>query len=337
MSATVGMFSRWQPEYAAHKIATFPVRISSAEKKPAVKNYTRMGLSASAKLVPRFADADAFGFMAGNRSNVTVLDVDSKDEAVLSDALNRHGRTPVIVRSGSGNYQAWYRHNGERRSIKPWRGLPIDLLGGGYVVAPPSISTKGQYQFIEGSLDDLHQLPVLRNVDVVKPVKWAKEGERNKRLWEHCMRNAHHVDSLDVLLDVARTFNDNCEPPMEDSEVISAAQSAWSYTERGENRFGQHGAWFPLDEVRKFLSENEDAKKSLDQDAALLLMFMRAHQGPDATFMCANGLAEKLGWNRKRFGGARARLIELGHFKPVRQAGRGHPALFRWQRKGGQN
>jgi len=333
MSATVGMFSRWQPDYAAHKIATFPVRISSDEKKPAVKNYGRMGLSASASLVPKFADADAFGFMAGDRSNVTVLDVDTKDERVLSDALNRHGKTPVIVRSASGNYQGWYRHNGERRKIRPWRDLPIDLLGAGYVVAPPSIAQKGQYQFIEGGLDDLGQLPVLRNVDVVKPVKGAKVGERNKRLWEHCMRHAHHVDSFDVLLDVARTFNDNCEPPMEDGEVISVAQSAWGYTERGENRFGQHGAWFPLDEVKKLLSESEADMKRIDQDAALLLMFMRAHQGRDATFMCANGLTETFGWRRQRLGEARARLIEIGYFKPVRQAGYRTAALFQWTKR----
>ena len=116
-----------------------------------------------------------------------------------SDALNRHGPTPVIVRSGSGNYQAWYRHKGERRSIRPWPGLPIDLLGGGYVVAPPSISTKGQYQFLQGSLDDLHRLPVLRNADVVKPVKGAKDGERGEQLFRHCMKNARHVDSFDDL------------------------------------------------------------------------------------------------------------------------------------------
>jgi Primase C terminal 1 (PriCT-1) len=42
------------------------------------------------------------------------------------------------------------------------------------------------------------------------------------------MRHANHVDGFDTLLDVARTFNDNCEPPMGDSEVMSVAQSAWA-------------------------------------------------------------------------------------------------------------
>jgi hypothetical protein len=106
--------------------------------------------------------------MVGKRSKITVLDIDDKGERTLAAALDRHGSTPILVRSGSGNHQAWYRHNGEHRLIRPWRGLPIDLLGAGFVVAPPSISTKGQYEFIQGSLDDLERLPVLRDLDLRK-------------------------------------------------------------------------------------------------------------------------------------------------------------------------
>jgi hypothetical protein len=111
---------------------------------------------------------------------------------------------------------------------------------------------------------------------------------------------------------------------MEDSRVISTAKSVWGYTQRGLNRFGQHGAWFPLDEVNRLVD---------DQDAFLLLAFLRAHQGPDSTFMCANGLAERLGWHRIRLANARRRLIELGYFKAIRNAGRGNPAMFRWSPK----
>ena len=76
-------------------------------------------------------------------------------------------RPPLVVGSGSGKYHAYYRHNGERRRIRPWRGLPIDLLGeGGLVVAPPSKATEGrQYEIIQGGLDDLDRLPVLRDLD----------------------------------------------------------------------------------------------------------------------------------------------------------------------------
>jgi hypothetical protein len=63
---------------------------------------------------------------------------------VLADALGRHGPTPFVVRGGSGNFQAWYRYNGEPRRTRAWPGLPIDLLGDGYVVAPPSMGSSAR-------------------------------------------------------------------------------------------------------------------------------------------------------------------------------------------------
>ena len=63
----------------------------------------------------------------------------------------------------------------------------------------------------------------------------------------------------------------------------------------------------------------------------MLLAYLRARNGPWGNFMVTNGLAETLGWTRKRMADARRRLIELGHLHSVRQAGRGNPALFRWR------
>ena len=112
-------FRDWQPQYAAHGIATFPVDIGPDGKKPLVSNYARFGLRASSEIAQKFPDATGIGFMVGARSRLTVLDVDSPDDRVLADALDRHGPTPIVVRTGSGNCQAWYRHNGEGRLIRP--------------------------------------------------------------------------------------------------------------------------------------------------------------------------------------------------------------------------
>ena len=118
-----GVFQKWQPVYAERGIATFPVREVEAAKRPAVRNYSRIGLPASAALTSRLGSAEMLGFMCGSRSRVSVLDVDSKDERILADALDQFGKTPVIVRTGSGKYHAWYRYNGERRRIRPqWCG-----------------------------------------------------------------------------------------------------------------------------------------------------------------------------------------------------------------------
>src|SRR5262249_23223194 len=131
----------------------------------------------------------------------------------------------------------------------------------------------------------------------------------------------HHRDELAAVLDAAREFNESCSPKLEEEEVLSVVQSAWNYTERGQNRFGQHGAWFPTYEVASMLQ---------DQDVFFLLAFLRAKQGLWAIFMCSNGLAEKFSWSRKRLAAARSRLIELGYLCPLRHACRGSAALFRW-------
>jgi hypothetical protein len=157
----VGAFSEWQPRYAERGIPTFPVIITGKNKKPAISNYMNVGHPASSQFALRFGDVNALGFVLGKHSRITVLDVDTPDERVLADALDRYGKTPVIVRSGSGNHQAWYKHNGETRQIRPLRNRPLDILGDGFVVAPPSRGAKADYRFIQGGLDDLASLPTM--------------------------------------------------------------------------------------------------------------------------------------------------------------------------------
>lgn len=159
-----GIFAEWQPIYARAGIVTFPVR----EKRPAVKGYLLLGTRVSEQLALKFSNDNAFGF-ACRRNQITVVDVDTPHENVLADALAEHGSTPVIVRSGSGHWQAWYRHNGEGRHVRPDPARPIDILGDGFVVAPPSMGAKGPYQFIRGGLDDVAILP---------PMSGAKYTER---------------------------------------------------------------------------------------------------------------------------------------------------------------
>ena len=151
-----GVFAEWQPRYAEHRLPTFPVHGDS--KKPAVTGYLRVGLPSSKQLALKFGEIDAFGIAVGSRNRITVLDVDSPDERILADAMSRVGPSPFIVRSGSGNHHAWYRHNGEQRRIRPVPHEPIDILGAGFVVAPPSRGAKGTYTLVQGTLDDLDRL-----------------------------------------------------------------------------------------------------------------------------------------------------------------------------------
>jgi hypothetical protein len=318
-------FAHWQPLYAAHGIATFPVQ----NKHPAIRGYMRVGLRGSEQLAFKFPDAAALGFMCGARTKISVGDVDTIDERVLANFLEGHGATPIIVRTASGKFHCWYRHAGERRCIRPWgQGRPFDILGGGFVVAPPSQAASGRYQFLQGSLDDLGRLPVMRGLEqsfyTKPPTESAKRHttRRNCDLWDDCMRAAKHCAMFENLLDEAREINGAILNPLDDAEVVKVAASAWRYEESGQNRFGQHGAFFATKEAVQLIQH--------DQDAFVLLGFLRASNQPGDTFPVANGLAEMFGWTRKRLAAARSRIIAGEYITRTRKAFTGHPALYRW-------
>jgi len=337
---STGLFPRSQPAWAEQRIATFPVHVTATGvKKPAVKHYGKIGLPASRALAlkPTFAKTDGIGFMAGPWSKITVIDIDDTDERLLSHVLDHHGPTPFVVRTASGKFHAYYKHSGERRRIRPWLDLPIDLLGvGGFVVAPPSLIVgKGAYEIIEGKLDDLRRLPPIRDLELDGPSPIVAEeptvdrkitiGERNITLWRHCMICARQCESFDALLDIARSHNmTTFHPPLPDVEMITITHNAWDRTQRGLNWVGRRGAFMPIEEI---------AALAADPHATYLLLFLRAHNWPGSHFMCTNTLSEKFGWDRRRLAAARHKLIELNIIHPVRQAGRGHPALFKWGRR----
>ncbi len=155
-----------------------------------------------------------------------------------------------------------------------------------------------------------------------------REGARNNTLWRHCMRNAHHCDDFDALLDVARTANNQYLPPLPDSEVVKVATSAWGYTERGDNHFGQTGVWLSTEEVNHLIKQNPDD--------LVLLSFLFANNGRSKPFMIANGMADRLGWPRKRLAAARKRLIGVYVERVKAASSFTGAALYRRKSKGGQ-
>jgi hypothetical protein len=144
------------------------------------------------------------------------------------------------------------------------------------------------------------------------------------------MRHARYCDTLDDLIDVARTFNQEiCESPLGDEEVVRIARSAWGYTERGENWFGTPGVRFSADEANSLIKSN--------QDAFVLLSFLRANDGPSRVFMIANGLAQVLGWTVKRLAAARERLAESYVERVKGPSSHTGPARYIWKTKDESN
>ena len=296
-----GVFPVWQPRYAAHGVATFPVRIEGKDKKPLVKHYAKIGKPYSAQLALRFPDANAFGFQCGKRSGITLIDIDSNDDRMVREAVRLFGESPIIWRTGSGNYAMPFRHSGERRRIR-LNGLPIDVLGSGFAVAPPSVGAKGRYEFLQGSLTDLDRLPRLR-VDRIAPAeapRWREiipgeiipEGKRDDTIFRQLLREVRHCDDFDSLLDKARTINLKCEPPMTHAQVLKIAKSAWSIEINGKNWVGG--------KARASTDREEILALSPFPPAAMLLNLLRvSHPIPDNRFAIdQTKTAKLLSWGR---------------------------------------
>jgi hypothetical protein len=330
-------FALWQQAYAEHRIATFPVR---ADKVPAIRGYQKVGLPGSGQLAFKFAGANALGFMCGPRSKLTVLDVDSTSETVLGNAIARHGITPILVRTASGKWHAYYRHNGERRCIRPFAGLPIDVLGGGFVIAPPSKTAAGSYEFIDGSLDDLDRLPIMIMEPIdgaadpiadspsdnknIAPLHGMREHDgRNKTLFRTIAPAARDMfvagESRNALFELAVSHNRKAREPMAIEEVNKVVDSVWQMTLEGHNWVGQHN-W----------RKHELSRFKDNVDAHYLLEYLRVTEGISAEFWIANGLADIFGWSRKRFAEARTRLVEFGFVQQTKPPWPGHPAVFVW-------
>jgi len=256
------------------------------------------------------------------------MDVDSQDEAILADALAYHGDTPFIVQTGGG-YHAYYSYAGEGRLIRPYNNKPVDILGGGFVVAPPSIARKGQYQIISGSLDDLANLPAMQVVlDSLIAEARIPEGQRNNTLFRFALEQARHSDTYDALLDVMRTRNMDCEPPLPDEAIIATAKSAWRYEQEGRNLVGRgRSVLTPHSVVDELIGQNQDA-------FVLLTLLQRHHWG--RSFVLANAMANQLGWTRKPFAAARNLLRALGFIQLLTAASFRSPAVYCLGAWGGQ-
>ena len=339
----MGLFAEWQPRYAHEGIATFPLRIEGKSKKPATKGYNQVGLKGSEQLALKFTQVDAFAFMAGKRNNVTVVDIDAPDdEDLLREVLARYGDTPLISRTGSGGFHCYYRHGDEGRKVRPEPNVPVDLLGGGVLAAPPSMGSTAPYRFIRGTLADLHRLPFVRGGDDAREVQHAvkhelvKAGGRNTALLEHLRSEARYTDDLAALVDVGRTYADehfdrHAGHPFTDDEVRRVAESAWGWTQKKikEGQYfvgiGRHST-LSHDTIDKVMALGESATH-------LWLHLERRFRGLD-TFFLANETRHHLPggeWPLRKLQEARKALLDYGIIREKRKASSHHgPALYEW-------
>jgi Bifunctional DNA primase/polymerase, N-terminal/Primase C terminal 1 (PriCT-1) len=347
-------------EYADAGIVPLPID----GKRPLVKHPDRFRRRAALSIVPKFPNA-ALGFWCGHFNRLTVVDIDSPADTELQYALDTFGPSPIIVRTASGKHHAYYRHDGERRRIRPIPGHAIDILGeGGIAVAPPSTGTAGgRYEFVRGGLADIAagNLPRIRRgalqklepapsmLDIGIPTSTAPnaatidDGQRNDRLFKLVCALAHQAETQDALLQQSREANAAlCNPPLSDDEVQGRVRSAWRYKMQGRLMVpGMESAiLLPRASLSSLLSAGET-------DAwALLGLFQSSHGvTPGKLFAASPAAMERdrcIGrWDRHRYRNAIRKLCDLGELEQVYSGGKGphDPAMYRLRplAKGGKS
>jgi hypothetical protein len=214
------------------------------------------------------------------------------------------------------------------------------VLGGGYVVAPPSQGLAGTYQFIRGGLDDLGRLPCLQNLPPQlyvhyeapqlhagyepSPVK-VSVGHRHETLKLFVIRAAIGK-TFDELLQAARAENRGYAEPLPDDEVIALAGWAKVKTDEDQN----WAAWGGR--VVACRHQDIDTLLQEDPDAFILETILKRYHGA-WEFQIANGMAARMpngGWGKNRLVRARQALIDRGRIVQTKARTRHHSALFRW-------
>lgn len=312
-----GIFEQAAREYHAANIPVFPVDFPpDGRKKPCTKNYQRVGLNGTLALAKRFPDANGVGFMCGERTGIVEIDIDDPSIELLNEALELFGSSPVQIETASGNRKLWYRWAGERRLIRPFDGLPIDILGNGMTVAPPSlVDGKGLYTFETGNLGALKNLPQLKRENLLPGTYSATSakqklspirGSRKNWLIRELLSAAHHCDSLNDLLDVAHTLNDECRDelgqpdPLSEFEVVKVAQWVQEKHLAGNNWVGSEAR--AVNTVTETLALSGNTRLYWFRD--LIRQNHAARKAPFA--LDQRKLSEKISWDR----GTVKRVIE---------------------------
>ena len=252
---------------------------------------------------------------------------------MLPEVEGRFGKARVVVETPGGMH-AYYRYSGERRLIRPLGpDIPLDVLGNGYALGAPSEAHKGPYQLVRGTLEDLKNLPPMHQVlDGLRTNKLL-DGQRNDAMFRIGLQQAPFVDDLEALMDVMRTRNMDCIRPMDDEELVKAAESAWKYEQEGRNLVGRGRAFvISHDLYDRIDTENPDAWR-------LLTRLKRHHWGRD--FALSKPMAASMNWDLRRWKKARDFLVRFGIIACLHEGGKGpgDPPIYGWADNlvGGQN
>ncbi|KEP68548.1 hypothetical protein DL1_11465 [Thioclava dalianensis] len=317
----MGIYSHHAAEFADRGIPVFPV--DTRAKRPAVKGWQQANTKKSRAwaISPKLGAAEGLGIVMGKPTGIVEVDVDAVGDSWLAMALDRFGETPITIKTASGKSKLWYRYNGEVRSVRPFEGEPIDILGGGFTIAPPSrrFDLGASYQFLSGNLDDIANLPTIPPKALIggsrRLAETVKQGERNDSLWRWCMAEARLCDDVDALVDAAATWAGSFLEQLSAKEIERCALSAWSYESTGRNYLGHKRPQINTgDVVMDDLIDQPEAY-------ALYMLLRRWHSNRPSFAIAPRAMSEHKNppWPRGKIALARDVLIERGFIEQLRE------------------
>jgi len=314
--------------------------ISRGDKRPLVASFNRWtqrpGRDRLDKWREKFPEANV-GYVPGltGRDGVVVIDDDGGAAAGIIDLF---GKTPGMVTTRRGNHYLYRAPKGlERFNLKKF-GINADVkMGGDIVVAPGSVHASGHVYAWDGcDARVMSSLPALdlRNLkDLIAGSKKAKsdfrDDSRGQGLNDYLCGQVAWVDSIEELIDVARTWNLEHLPkigrqPLEDTEVLARAGVVFRDFEAGqlERWHGKRSRVVTgLDEFDRLSSFGADGSKL----ALPLLMKLRGEHSARTkrgeTFSL-NQMAMVRdqtipGWSRYDYEKARTILLKAGFIEMV--------------------
>lgn len=201
------------------------------------------------------------GLVTGKVSGLFVVDIDSEEgEQAVSSYLPENCETPT-ARTPRGGKHLYFQHNDSLPSSRAGLFPGVDIRGnGGYIIAPPSVNSKGGAYTWGISMDEVNPLPIpgaLQTVvleyihtyiakvgcdngdlsapsSLLKTTPLLEEGQRNETLFSVALallKGGMISSKVSYLLS---EFNERCKPPLPDDEVMTIFRSAEDRSRRHE-------------------------------------------------------------------------------------------------------
>jgi hypothetical protein len=361
----VGAFVQAIEQFGRFGIAIIPTALDDPTK-PLVRNPGRFRPTT---IRNKFANANA-AMWCGPDNNLTIIDVDATGDYYVDMMRDVCGDTPVSFRTPSNGTHLLYRHNGERRVVRVFEqddiriDVPVDLLGDGMAILPPSKRPKlpdkcaGTYTLI-GDIEALAELPRIRDgaiPDIAKrkppkasnstgdagkasratllalPPEKVPVGQRNDYLFYGRARDAaHECSTSEELLQATWAINKRFPEPMSLNDVMKVVGSLWTYKENGTlfRKGGAANIVVPWPAWEPFAG---------CPDGLFLFGFLKKKFGASGRPFPISPRSMKQmamipGWSERRIRTARQWLLDHSIIETVYQGGNSlsDPSLFRFK------